>query len=47
MFDENRDSKGEIALANILVVETSADPQVCDYSLTYYSDLYIHITLTD
>ena len=28
MFDENRDSKGEIALANILVVETSADPQV-------------------
>ena len=30
MFDENRDSKGEIALANILVVETSADPQVGD-----------------
>jgi hypothetical protein len=28
MFDENRDSKGEIALANILVVESTAAPQL-------------------
>ena len=27
MFDENKDAKGEIAIANILVVETSHDPK--------------------
>ena len=27
MFDENKDCKGEIAIANILVVETSHDPK--------------------
>ena len=33
MFDEDKDSKGEIALANILVVETSMDPKLASPSV--------------